>query len=114
MLINYENYTIDYDLKDNNGYSMKFLVKEIVGWSEDEVTKEWTVPLYGSNLNSDNFEHGDEVVHGFIKWDGCSHWYFSEYQHLCGRSSGLAFAGMITKIFDLARDMEHYADWVAE
>lgn len=38
---------------------------------------------------SDEFDNGEGMVSGFIKWDGCSHLYFGHekndgYLHLCG------------------------------
>ena len=105
MRITVDNYTIEYSFKDEDMFcGMDFLIKEIVGWGANKETGEWSEPLYGLNTYSDDFEHGDEVCHGFIKWDGCSHWYFTEYQHLCGRKSGEAFGRLIGKIFDLAEE----------
>jgi hypothetical protein len=38
------------------------------------------------------------LITGFIKWDGCSHWWFEEkYHHLCGRADLAAFTAMLER-----------------
>ena len=100
-----EGYRIKVTLKDEEEtYWMDFIVKEVTGQSQDKETKEWTIPLYGHSFEED-FEQAAETLHGFIKWDGCSHWSFEDKSvmlHLCGRQNAKKFSRIFETIFDLA------------
>lgn len=85
------NVVIEYEY-DDDPYSASFKCWEIVGHSEDEVTKEFTVPLFQDkeNENVDDYHNAENYIRGMVKWDGCSHYYFGDpensgYLHLCGK-----------------------------
>jgi hypothetical protein len=85
----------------------EFRVREIAGEEGDGV------PLYvhfdeaGAFDPTIDFEKGDRVVDGSIKWDGCSHLYFGDskndgYLHLCGGYSFAALTVVLRTMFEIA------------
>lgn len=61
----------------------------------------------------------DNVMNGFIKWDGCSHFYFGDaendgYLHLCGLQNVKRFAWTVEEVYRIAeREIPTWADYVA-
>lgn len=58
---------------------------------------------------SDDFDDGENLVHGFIKWDGCSHVYFGDhenygYLHLCGGRYFAQLDFILRRVWQLASE----------
>ena len=67
---------------DEDYTSISFDVYEIVGEENGK-------PLFNDkkgNFDTTNTKLAEKYLHGFIKWDSCSHFYFGDegYLHLCG------------------------------
>ncbi len=96
--------TIRYDVFE---YYMNFRVKQRARTSEDG-----TVLYLGTDksvyLSHDcDFDSADNVMNGFVKYDGCSHYYFGDsendgYLHLCDLQRVLAFAWVTEEVFRIA------------
>jgi hypothetical protein len=88
---------------ETGGACVNFSAYEIVGWTE------WrnAGPIY-STANCDMVESPDQaqtLITGFVKWDGCSHYFFGEadnagYIHLCGSGAISKIRAAILKIYN--------------
>lgn len=97
-------------LDESNQLICQYEVLEVYGWDGRD-----DVPLFqkkGSDFNDHitTADHGDAhiLIHGSIKWDGCSHNYFvgeeeGGYFHACGRGSLVALGGVFAHIYDEAQ-----------
>jgi len=58
---------------------------------------------------NDNPVELEEYISGFIKWDGCSHFYFGEdqdgYLHLCGADDVINHAKLMVEIYKKATSL---------
>lgn len=57
------------------------------------------------------FEKGERFIDGYIKWDGCSHFWFGDsdgYLHLCGKSVIEAARFVLAHSFEYAKQMKHW------
>lgn len=54
-----------------------------------------------------DFDRGDVLVKGTIKWDGCSHNNFGDkgYLHGCSRHDLTRFSTLFNRLFDIAIDL---------
>jgi hypothetical protein len=94
---------------ENRDYSVSFECYEIVGHIQGK-TQEFDVPLYelkgwkSSGDETNDISKARTMIRGFVKWDGCSHYYFSEedngYLHLCGGKNIGQIGQVIKKIYD--------------
>lgn len=102
-------------------HSLKFAAYEQGGWDAERVPGE-LAGLWFERRGADNsmdqvqdIALAQPMMTGFIKWDGCSHYYFGDsdgYLHLCGGAYVRQFAALTTAIFDLAA--EKVEKWDAE
>lgn len=97
---------------DDSPHGYEFEIFEQVGWSENPKTKKFDIPLYerkGATQIGDHSEHGLEdaqpYLTGWIKWDGCSHFYFGDngYLHLCGLDTIEKLQKVLQKLIDRAK-----------
>lgn len=73
----YIKFFIDFESIDI--ISCSFNVIQVIAWDEDKSTGEWKNPC-----------EEELYLKAYVKWDGCSHFYFgseSGYMHLCGKSA---------------------------
>lgn len=101
--------------------SLNFSVYEIVGRCEDK-NGEWTKPFYekkgakSSDDTTENLAEAQTLIHGYIKWDACSHIYFGDeegYIHVCGGESWFQLMEAIKRIWAIACEKlprEHSAE----
>ena len=62
---------------------------------------------------SDDCEELDDFS-GFVKWDGCGHFYMP-YRHVCGFRDAIGFCDILKRVFYQARDfVEAWSDETAE
>ncbi len=96
-------------------YSVDFKVYEVQGWGESgEGTGDWSVPTYEATDAKDcgdwvdSVEGATPLMHGYVKWDGCSNWSFPSTEkcmyHACGRPG-------LTRLGDV---MARCWDWTAQ
>lgn len=84
----------DIDLTVKYSYEehwVDFEAYEIVARGQNE-NKSFDVLQYekknGNNEWVENIEEAQTLIHGAVKWDGCSHFYFGDengYIHICGK-----------------------------
>lgn len=98
---------------DNSPHGYEFEIYEVTGWSEDTKSKRFDVPTYerkGATQSGDDSINGLEdaqpYLTGFIKWDGCSHFYFGDqgYLHLCGLNEIDKLREILNRLMDRAKD----------
>jgi hypothetical protein len=87
----------------NYEYSFDFEVFEVISWSENEKTGCVDVP-----------HEIEPYISGFIKWDGCCHFYFGGdirgYLHLCGKDCIEKHHKIIDYLYDLAKKTIKFFD----
>lgn len=97
---------------DNEVHGYEFEIYEVCGRDFNKITKEYDIPLYerkGSTNSADfslkGLEDAQPYLTGFIKWDGCSHFYFGEdgYLHLCGLENIEKLQKVLSKLIDIAK-----------
>jgi len=78
-------YLIDFKDQDFE-HRVEFEVYEVMSWS-----------LEGEVMETEDY------LTGYIKWDGCSHIWFSDegYKHLCGKSFWDNHAKVMSTIWDM-------------
>jgi hypothetical protein len=70
-------------------YYVEFTVYEIAGWTDGERKGIYDVPLWqkaGSHMSPDpvdSLRDAEVYLHGSVKWDGCSNWWFDEQERGC-------------------------------
>lgn len=77
-----------------------------------EGLEEGDVPVYrDETTGKDSYDHvvGETIVQGFVKWDGCSHYYFGDkknsYVHFDGQAGLNNLTKLLQKIFDRCGEM---------
>ena len=98
---------------DGRTITIAYEVRDLVGYRVEDNDKE--TPLYptiGATSSDDqttDIDKAERLIHGFIKWDGCSHNYFSTYQHECDRKGLVRLGGIFARLFDLAIELMPHA-----
>lgn len=89
-----------WDDKLDKVFSVSFKVVEIVARLADSNSIEYELEGAQDSMDTTgDFDKAQRFISGFVKWDGCSHFYFGDnqgYIHLCGRRE-------IQKISDLIK-----------
>lgn len=97
---------------DNETHGFEFEIYEIIGRDYNKKTKKWDIPIYeklGAKTSEDYslniLEGAQPYLTGFIKGDGCSHFYFGEdgYLHLCGLDSIEKLNTVLLKLVEIAK-----------
>lgn len=91
------------------GY-VEFAVYDIEGYLNDDQAKPcW--PRMGAKSSPDSVEdlgEADIYLHGSVKWDGCSNWYFNEQDrvmlHGCSREDIQRFGDVMGRCWDWAAE----------
>ena len=79
-------YDVKFTLEPDYQISVSFAAYSIAGYSAD-LDGKFTIPEYeekGGNSSADLTADPDKaqtIVNGFIKWDGCSHFYFGDAEN---------------------------------
>lgn len=104
--------TVRYTLH-NNRLSVTFYAAEVIGKMVDPNPRQL---LYGRKDESPgdtaNFDEAERYVEGFVKWDGCAHYYFGDetgYLHLCGPESVTKLSSTLSAIFQRCGEIMHEA-----
>lgn len=99
------NFTVVANPKD---YSVEFTVYDIVGYSQEDA------PLWGKSGAThfdpvDTLEASEPYLHGAVKWDGCSNWYFDEQDrvmlHGCSREDVQRFGDVMALCWDWTKEL---------
>lgn len=80
------SWVVEYEYEEN---SVNFNAYEIVGFplnkgGKPDFEKKGTTT---GDVTTEDIEEAQTIIRGYIKWDGCSHYYFGDddgYIHLCG------------------------------
>lgn len=89
-LIEVDDFTLRYKTNRDNGYDMAGYEFEIYEVEARELNGNKLYMRKGATQSGDFSENiledAQPYLTGFIKWDGCSHFYFGDegYLHLCG------------------------------
>lgn len=94
---------VRYTLHENL-LSVSFYAAEIIGQMVDPNPGQLLYPRKGEDCSADtsNFDEAERYVDGFVKWDGCAHYYFGDdngYLHLCGPESVAKLSNLLPVIF---------------
>ena len=114
MVATFENYATGVDFK----------VYEVTGHYEG-VAGLWDKNIYekkgakSSENSTEDLNEAQELIHGTIKWDACSHVYFGDegYIHMCGGFNWRNFREAMDRVFKTAEEMlkeDHNADMFEE
>lgn len=83
-------------------YVVSYEVFEIAGWQDGDK------PLFGSEF-VDKLEDAQVFLHGDVKWDGCSNWYFDEQDrgmlHGCSKENLLSIGGVMAACWDWSAEL---------
>lgn len=93
-----------------NKYRIEFTIYNLIGRTQNGHPV-W--PRAGSDISScdvvDNINESEPYLHGEIKWDGCSNWYFDAQDramlHACTRRGLIRFGRVMAFCWDLASEM---------
>lgn len=86
----------------NKEYAIEFLASKITGVGDDGPVYE----MKGAQSSMDTtliFDESERFINGFIKWNGCSHYYFGDdtgYLHLCGKHNINEISKLIKIIYN--------------
>lgn len=99
-----------------------FSVFEIIG-HEKGLSGEFDVPMYegiggcgADEKSTTEIEKANRLLHGMIKWDGCSHVYFGDaensgYIHMCGSNSFKNLSALLIRVYQRCYEIgEFYYD----
>lgn len=99
------NFSVSFEADD---YNCDFKVYEIIGWNDDKKH----IPYFNrENYTSspdpvENITDAQIFLHGHIKWDGCSNWYFDEQDnimlHFCYKEQGENIGKLFSQLYDIA------------
>jgi len=90
---------------------VEFIVYDIQSYQDDDQSKpHW--PRQGADTSPDSVDNLGEAeiyLHGSIKWDGCSNWYFDEQDrnmlHGCSRQEIQRFGDVMGACWDWAAEL---------
>ena len=98
-----------------HSHHVEFKVYEIEGWRKGQTPGVFDVPLWHRDGAStypdtvDTLEEASLYLHGSVKWDGCSNWYFDEQDsvmlHGCCRRDVLRLGEVMAMCWDWAADI---------
>lgn len=93
-----------------NELSVDIEVYAVMGVQEDGKCLLMADSEQGSPEPADTFDEADVYMHGFVKWDGCSHFMFNDNAkncmlHVCGPDAARDLAGLFPAVMALAKDM---------
>lgn len=96
-------------------HHVEFTVYEINGFGINKSTGEFDVPLWrkkDADCNAetvDTLYESEPYLHGSVKWDGCSNWYFDEQDrvmlHACDRENLLAIGEIMARCWDWTKEL---------
>lgn len=102
---------------DGGPYETTFRVCCIVGLEDGNrpLFGEWNV----DTRRADEMAAAPAFLHGRIKWDGCSDWYFDEQEramiHFCNPAEVIALGEMFRWLHRLAEErMKGVVDWTVD
>jgi hypothetical protein len=89
-------------------YRVEFTLYEICDFDEAKPTWQKCRSDKSPDPVSD-MQSAQIYLHGYVKWDGCSNWHFDQQEigmlHFCGREDLTRVGSLLTRCFDLAREM---------
>lgn len=98
-----------------HSHRVEYAIYDIEGWAEGEAAGTYDRPMWhkaGSASSPDPVETLDEsevFLHGWVKWDGCSDWYFDNqeqgYMHGCCRADIQRFGDIVGACWDWAAEI---------
>jgi hypothetical protein len=98
-----------------HSHHVDFIVYNIEAWQEGATLEVFDVPLWhkaGSLSRPDavsSLEGAEPYLHGYVKWDGCSNFYFDEQErgmlHGCERRDVLRFGEVMAACWDWAAEL---------
>lgn len=72
-------------------------------------TLHWNGLSVGFHIHEHEFDQecevGDEIMEGFVKWDGCSNWMTDDYAHFCERQQLLDLGFLLAALWDWAAEL---------
>jgi hypothetical protein len=67
----------------------------------------------GDDVGGDELDEARVLAKGNIKFDGCSHWYWHEYVHICGIDEAAKHCAMVYRVFlKVKEEMAKTHDWL--
>lgn len=88
-------------------YHCEFKVYEIAGSDEDSVVLVGHVN--SSPVDTESLDEATVYLHGYVKWDGCSNWYFDEQDrvmlHFCEKEQAQAIGVLLGRLYDWAKEL---------
>lgn len=96
-------------------YSVDYTVYDIVGFLEGETQDVYDQPVWakstatGNTGETDTLDQAEVYLHGSVKWDGCSNWYFDEQDrgmlHACQRVDLQRFGDAMALCWDWTAEL---------
>ena len=96
-------------------HRIEYIIYDIEGYTKDKTKDIFDIPLWhraGSPCHPDSVESlelAQPYLHGYVKWDGCSNWYFDEQDrcmlHGCSRSDIQRFGDVMAFCWDWAKEL---------
>lgn len=94
---------------------VEYAIYDIEGWEEGETPGKYDQPLWhkADSASSPNpvetLEESEVFLHGWVKWDGCSDWYFDNqeqgYMHGCCRKDVQRFGDIMGACWDWTAEL---------
>ncbi len=66
----------------------------------------------GDDVAADDLDNAEVYVKGNIKFDGCSHFYWGNYTHICGIDEAAKHCAMVYRLFLKAKSVYPEHDWL--
>ena len=95
---------------ENHDHHVEFRV-----YTAMQMTAPWQGPGFqrrGARSSPDPVQHIEDAevfLHGSVKWDGCSNWYFDEQDrimlHFCGEEHGAEIGELFKRLYAWAREL---------
>ena len=96
-------------------FHVDFVIYDIEGWVEGDAKGVFDAPSWhkaGSGTHPDwvsTLAEAEPYLHGTVKWDGCSNWYFDEQDrvmlHGCSREDVLRFGEVMALCWDWTAEL---------
>lgn len=92
-----------------DSHHVDYKVYEVSGWESANVGDDPTIPLYGDEFQT-TLDGIDVFLHGSVKWDGCSNWWFDSQDkghmlHGCSKDDLLHVGGIMAACWDWTKEL---------
>ena len=100
------NFTV---ISTSHEHYVDYQIHDIVTYDESNNPMWGRSSLDLTPIHTNNLKESSIYLHGNIRWDGCSNWYFDEQDsimlHGCGREELMRYSKIMTECWDWTKEL---------